>query len=163
MGKTLRIKDGRINFCCRAQDCKHPCCGPFSGISNELDNIDGRPFDEIVLTENDRKSICENGFSHLVEEGYSPLTGKKYYKMALQPDGTCKAWVDGKCLIHDFSPAICRAFPFYYDMFSGLCAITCDGFGDDRWTELSEHGRNLDAAREMYDFWLRFYDGSKDK
>ena len=50
---TMKIKDGKINFQCKAQNCKHSCCGPFDGISKELCSIDSRPFDEIVLTDED--------------------------------------------------------------------------------------------------------------
>jgi hypothetical protein len=49
----MKIKDGKINFQCKAQNCKHSCCGPFDGISKELCSIDSRPFDEIVLTDED--------------------------------------------------------------------------------------------------------------
>ena len=128
---SVKIKEGKINFCCKMDKCTHSCCGPFEGISNEICNIDHRPFDEIVLTEEDYRVICEKGYAHLIEEGYSEATKKVYHKMALEADGTCKAFVDGKCAIHDFSPALCQAFPFYFDMFSGLCAIECDGFSED--------------------------------
>ena len=153
----LKIKDGQINFRCKAARCQHSCCGPFEGVSDELCSIDCRPFDEIVLTPEDYQQIYENGYADLIEEGYSPEMQKKYYKMALEPDGTCKAWRNGKCVIHDFSPTLCRAFPFYFDMFSGLCAINCEGFSDDTWSDLDNYRGNFDAARRMYRFWLDFY------
>ena len=157
----LKIKDGKINFKCKAERCKHSCCGPFEGITKELCNIDRRPFDEIVLTEEDYRKIYDNGYSDLVEKGYSDEMKKEYYKMALEEDGTCKAWKNGRCTIHDFSPTLCQAFPFYFDMFSGLCAISCEGFSDDCWTDLDDYRSYFDNAKKMYEFWLDFYTEEK--
>lgn len=157
MENKLKIKDGKINFRCKMNGCKHTCCGPFAGISTELTNIDARPFDEIVLTQEDYTALCENGYQHLIEEGISRVNGKKYYKMALAEDGTCKAFIDGKCSIYKVSPTLCKAFPFYFDMFSGLCAIDCEGFSDEHWSDLKNFTPFLDSAKKMYRFWLDFY------
>ena len=157
MENKLKIKDGKINFRCKTNGCKHTCCGPFEGISSELTNIDSRPFDEIVLTPEDYERLCENGYRELVEEGISKVNGKKYYKMALESDGTCKAFKDGRCSIYKVSPTLCKAFPFYFDMFSGLCAIDCEGFSDDTWVEIKHFESFFDSVRKMYRFWLDFY------
>ena len=155
---SVKIKDGKINFRCRMDKCTHSCCGPFEGISKEICNIDSRPFDEIILTDEDYHAMCEHGCEELVEQGYSEVMKKPYYKMALEKDGTCKAWKDGKCTIHDFSPSLCQAFPFYFDMFSGLCAIECEGFAENNpMTDLSVFDRSIDKARKMYEYWLEFY------
>jgi hypothetical protein len=42
-------------------------------------------------------------------------------------------------------------------MFSGLCAIECEGFSDDYWTELNEYQSCFEAAQKMYEFWIDFY------
>ncbi len=157
MSNTIKIKDGKINFCCKAERCEHTCCGPFCGITQELGNIDKRPFDEIVLTEEDYQLLYNNGYADLIEEGYSEEMKKTYYKMALEPDGTCKALINGRCSIHQFSPTLCKAFPFYFDMFSGLCAIQCDGFSDECWTDLKDYESYFLHAKKMYEFWLKFY------
>lgn len=154
---TLKIKDGKINFFCKTHHCQNSCCGPFSGITQELNNIDNRPFDEIVLTPEDYEILYKKGYAHLIEEGYSSETQKKYFKMALEEDGTCKAFINGRCSIHEFSPTLCKAFPFYFDMFSGLCAINCEGFSDEHWTDLSNFKSYFLAAKKMYEFWLDFY------
>lgn len=153
----LKIKDGKINFVCCQSNCKHTCCGPFAGISSELNNIDNRPFDEIVLTDEDYKAIKEGGYEHLIEKVVSPFTGKEYYRMALEENGTCKAFVDGKCSIYKVSPTLCKAFPFYFDMFSGLCAIDCEGFSDNNWVDLKDVSSFVESAKKMYRFWLDFY------
>ena len=155
--QTVKIKDGMINFSCRMHLCQHSCCGPFSGVANNITSIEDRPFEEIVLTPEDYKQIYSSGYIDLVEESYSPQTGKKYYKMALEPDGTCKALKNGLCSINSVKPTLCRAFPFYFDMFSGLCAINCEGFSDEYWTEIENCQYALEAAKKMYEFWLEFY------
>lgn len=157
MENKLKICDGKVNFRCKGQNCKHNCCGPFAGISNELTNIDNRPFDEIILLPEDVARFRENGREDLIEEGISPINGKKYYKIALKEDGTCKALKDGRCSIYQFSPVLCKAFPFYFDMFSGLCAIDCEGFSDDNWAPLEEFDSYIDCAKKMYRFWMDFY------
>lgn len=153
----MKIENGKINFRCKADKCQHSCCGPFAGITNELCSIDNRPFDEIVLTDEDYRIICEKGLLELVEDGYSEIAQKAYHKMALEVDGTCKAWKDGRCSIHEFSPTLCQAFPFYFDMFAGLCAIECEGFSDDAWSDLADYEEYIERARKMYQFWLDFY------
>ena len=157
MPNKLQIKDGKINFRCKTCTCQHSCCGPFAGISAELTNIDGRPFDEIVLTPEDFDALVKNGYAHLIEKGVSKVNGRTYYKMALAEDGTCKAFKDGKCSIYKVSPTLCKAFPFYFDMFSGLCAIDCEGFSEDNWVPIEEFEPYFDYAKKMYQFWLDFY------
>lgn len=157
MAHTLKIKDGKINFACRKDLCQNSCCGPFSGVAENLASLDKRPFDEIVLTKEDYENIFRHGYADLIEEGYSEGMDKHYYKMALELDGTCKAFVNGRCTIHDFSPTLCKAFPFYFDMFSGLCAIQCEGFSDDFWTDIKEYRSYFENAKKMYEFWIDFY------
>lgn len=157
MENKLKIKDGKINFLCKTCSCQHSCCGPFSGISNELTNIDDRPFDEIVLTPEDCENLHSICREDLIEEGISKFNNKKYYKMALAEDGTCKALVNGKCSIYKQSPTLCKAFPFYFDMFSGLCAIDCEGFSEDNWVDIKHFESFFEAAQKMYKFWLDFY------
>lgn len=158
----LKIKDGKINFCCLQGFCQHSCCGPYSAISKSLGNIDKRPFDEIVLTDEDYKRIYDAGYADLIEDGFSPEMNKPYHKMALESDGTCKALVGGKCSIQSIKPTLCTAFPFYFDMFSGLCAIECDGFTDRYWTDINELKPCFDAAKAMYSFWIDFYTDNKN-
>lgn len=156
MGK-MKIRDGKINFCCKMNYCQKSCCGPFAGITHELSSIDRRPFEEIVLTDEDYQQLYNSGYAELIEEGFSVEMQKKYYKMALESDGTCKALKNGKCSIYQVSPTLCKAFPFYFDMFSGLCAIECEGFSDDAWTRLDLYYDYFKHARKMYEFWLEFY------
>ena len=151
-----------INFSCQKHLCKSSCCGPFGGISCELVSVDRRPFEEIVLTPEDYRRIYSAGYAELIEEGFSEQTGKKYFKMALEEDGTCRAFSRGLCSINNIKPTLCKAFPFYFDMFSGLCAIACEGFSDEHWSELEGCLGDIAAAKEMYEFWLQFYSPEQD-
>ncbi len=160
---SVKIKNGMINFSCRMHLCQNSCCGPFAGITSHLTNIEERPFEEIVLTPEDYKKIYSAGHAELIEEAYSEHMGKKYYKMALECDGTCKALKNGLCSINDIKPTLCKAFPFYFDMFSGLCAIDCEGFSDEYWTEVENCSYALESAKEMYEFWLDFYTKKDEK
>ena len=155
--ENVKIVNTKINFSCRMDYCSNSCCGPFKGVNTLINNIEKRPFDEIVLTDDDFNRIYMNGFMDLIETGYSEQMNKSYKKMSLGEDGTCRAFVNGKCCINNIKPTLCKAFPFYFDMFSGLCAINCEGFSDEYWTDVSSYQDCFDSARKMYEFWINFY------
>jgi Fe-S-cluster containining protein len=147
--KSVEIVEGKINFACLKEECPNSCCGPFGGVQRGIDSVEGRDFSEIVLTPEDSKRLIASGCSHLIE-----LTGKKKYRMKLHEDGTCIAFKDGRCSIHNIKPTVCRAFPFYVDMFVGLCGITdCPGFGSG-WTKIEKLSAEIQASKEMYQYWL---------
>ena len=148
----MKIRDGKINFRCKMNYCQHSCCGPFSGVTQELSSIDKRPFEEIVLTPEDYKRIYSAGYAELIEEGFSEVTGKRYFKMALQEDGTCKALSRGLCSINGIKPTLCKAFPFYFDLFSGLCAIACEGIS----TNLSHRISSGSTIHRLNSLALRY-------
>ncbi len=154
--QQIIIKDNKINFKCLENRCLKSCCGPFCGLSNELASLDDRPFSEIILTDKDVDILFKHGHARLIEEAVAP-NGKHYFRMKLMPDGTCTALKSGKCSIHAINPTLCKAFPFYIDMFAGLCAITCPGFDED-WTTMDALKTYFDATKEMYDYWMNFYD-----
>ena len=142
----VKIKDGKINFCCKMSECDHSCCGPFGGITNE-----------------DYERFYNAGLLHFVERGYSEAMKKEYYKMALEEDGTCKAFINGMCSINKDKPTLCVAFPFYFDMFSGLCAIECEGFTDNAWSDLKNYEGCFEGAKKMYEYWIDFYSDKTTK
>jgi len=147
--KPVEIVNGKLNFVCLAERCPEPCCGPFGGVQSGIAAVDGRPFHEIVLTEEDSRRLIAAGHSHLIDmrQGQSD-------SMKLQEDGTCTAFKNGRCSIHASKPTVCRAFPFYVDMFVGLCCVTaCPGFGAG-FTPLSQLVPEIKAAGNMYRFWL---------
>jgi Fe-S-cluster containining protein len=147
--RKLQVIQGRINFTCLKEDCPSSCCGPFGGVQKGIDSVAGREFSEITLTPDDAIRIVQGGYSHLIER---TSTGR--YKMRLLDGGTCSALEAGRCSIHAVKPTICRAFPFYVDMFVGLCGVTeCPGFGSG-WTKVEKLQDEVKAAKEMYTFWL---------
>ena len=156
--RVIQIVDDKINFACLREDCPNSCCGPFGGVQRGIDSVEGRPFSEIVLTSEDANRINASGYSHLIE-----LIDGHHYRMKLLEDGTCSGLINGRCSIHEIKPTLCRAFPFYVDMFVGLCAVTeCPGF-DSGWTKLKNLQGEIDAAREMYSFWLKRLTLSNDR
>jgi len=145
----IEISDNRINYVCLRQKCPCSCCGPFGGVQHGIDSVEGRNFAEIVLTTDDWRRLMDAGCAHLVER--APTGG---YRMCLLEDGTCMAFENGQCSINDYKPTLCRAFPFYIDMFVGLCGVTgCPGFGSG-WTPLQRLSSEIEASRKMYDFWI---------
>jgi hypothetical protein len=150
--EKVKIANGKINYSCLMGDCPSSCCGPFGGVQSGLDSVNGTEFSEITLTTNDSDKIINAGYAHLIE-----LTEKDYYRMKLKPDSACVAFIDGKCSIHSIKPSICKAFPFYIDMFVGLCTVSgsCPGCGGDGWTDLKDISEEISSAKDMYDFWLR--------
>lgn len=157
MSAEPRMNKDSINFRCRMERCGNCCCGPFEGIGGNISNVEKRPFSEIVLTEEDLSALLRNGREDLVEEHVSELTGRTYHTMRTGDDGRCLAHTDGRCSVNGFKPTLCRAFPFYFDMFSGLCMIRCEGFSGDACTELRDCRGSIDAAMRMYAFWMEFY------
>jgi Fe-S-cluster containining protein len=147
--RKLQVINGQINFTCLKEECPNSCCGPFGGVQRGIDSVEGREFSEIALTPHDAHKIVQGGYSHLIER-----TSSGQYKMRLLDDGTCSGLEGGRCSIHAVKPTICRAFPFYVDMFVGLCGVTeCPGFGSG-WTKIEKLQDEVQAAKEMYTFWL---------
>ncbi|HYD22743.1 MAG TPA: YkgJ family cysteine cluster protein [Flavipsychrobacter sp.] len=148
--EKVRMENGEINFSCLVSDCPSSCCGPFGGVHGNLDSLNNIDFGEISLTTNDSNKIISSGHARLIE-----LVGENY-RMKLNSDGSCSAFIDGKCSIHSSKPSICRAFPFYVDMFVGLCVASgsCPGCGGDGWTKLKDLTEEISAAKEIYNFWL---------
>jgi len=147
--KKVEIVDGKINFACLREECPNSCCGPFGGVQHGISSVTGREFSEIILTPDDAPRITDAGYSDFTERGEDG-----FYRMRLLADGTCSAFKNGRCSIHPVKPTVCRAFPFYVDMFVGLCGVTsCPGFGAG-WTDLDRLRSEFEAARRMYTFWL---------
>lgn len=147
--KIVKIIDRKINYACLKKECTRSCCGPFGGVMDGIEPIEDKEFCEIALTKEDSERILSAGFSYLVE-----LAPNGHYRMVLHGDGSCTAFQDGLCSIHEIKPRICRAYPFYVDMFVGLCATTsCPGF-DAGWTPLEELSSEIQAALEIYEYWL---------
>lgn len=166
--------DQAIPFVCLGSECPTTCCGPFHGtraLYGALRQSDlgkrigelasGPPRDEVIsvfteirLSTKDVISLQNAGFDRLIVRRGSPENPGHY--MRLGEDGTCSALAkDGLCSIHPSRPTLCRAFPFYIDLFAGLSMVaSCPGIGAGEQT-VAELGAEIEAVAEMYAFWLK--------
>jgi Fe-S-cluster containining protein len=110
-------------------------------------------FAEIRLTAEDVERLQDAGLDSLIVRRGAPE--RPGYYMRLQPDGTCAALsADRLCGIHPHRPTLCRAFPFYVDLFAGLSMVSsCPGVGAGEQT-VEELKTEIQAAIDMYEFWL---------
>jgi Fe-S-cluster containining protein len=162
----------RIPFVCLGSSCPNTCCGPFHGtraLESALTQADLGPvlgessrneiersiniFAEIRLTPEDIERLQDAGLDSLIVRRGSADQPTHY--MRLQPDGTCAALSpDRLCGIHPHKPTICRAFPFYVDLFAGLTMVSsCPGVGAGEQT-VHDLETEIQAAIDMYQFWL---------
>lgn len=138
-------------FCCLCQSCPDCCCGPYSGFSETLQSVDGRMFNEIILTNQDVDLLVNHGFENFINKGEDGFSRLKTYS-----DGTCTALNNGKCSINQCKPTICKAFPLYIDAFIGVCAIKeCKSVKPN--TDLAFYNEQLRALLDMYQFWIDYY------
>jgi Fe-S-cluster containining protein len=160
-----------LPFTCLGSDCPNTCCGPFHGTRalqpilspSDLGPVLGGDADvnaeqvsifaQIRLTDEDVKRIQSAGLDDLIVRRGSPED--PHYYMKLKPDGSCAALAkDGLCSIHGQRPTICRAFPFYIDMFAGLAMISsCPGV-DAGEQPVEALQTEIGAAIDIYGFWI---------
>lgn len=165
--------DTPINFRCLAEECPNSCCGPFVGFQqltaamrksdlgaargeNDdgfLDNEAQTIFTLIRLSDADVKRLLNNGLGDMIVR--RGTRDEPLYFLRLKKDGSCKAFGEnGRCTIYGARPTVCRAFPFYIDMFGGLATIaSCPGVGAGR-SKLKDHEAEIAAVRELYTLWL---------
>lgn len=151
--KNTKAKKIPWQFRCHSEKCTKSCCAEFDGISPFLTSAEGRSFTQIPLTPDDYSKIVEAGF---IEYTVTTQDGNNFIRT--EQNGTCKAWINGTCALYSVRPTVCKAFPLYIDMFSGLCVITdCDGVeyspnSNKEWTS------ELEAAIKMYKYWISYYE-----
>ena len=160
----------RLPFRCLGEACPNTCCGPFHGTRavdaaltyDDLGAVTGTDsdinpervsiFSQIRLTDQDIERLQAAGYDWLMIRRGDP-DAPDYY-MRLQDDGSCAALgSDRLCGIHPHRPTICRAFPFYVDLFAGLSMVSsCPGVGAGEQT-VARLRPEITAAVEMYEFW----------
>lgn len=144
----LEVHDGRVNFKCLAEKCETPCCGPFAGLDRGLAPCFVTSFSDLYLIEEDIDRLLAAGRGDLLEHS------EHGFRLRLRPDMSCAAFVDGLCSIHTIRPAICRAFPFDFDIFAGLVLIAkCPGVNSG-WSEPEDLSEALDALQKVYRRWM---------
>jgi len=139
------------NFDCLGSSCPNHCCGAFDGITPNLKSVEGRSFSDIILTPEDERSLREGGYDSYIVRGADGVA-----RIKTAEDGTCSALKDGKCLVYEHRPSICKAYPLYLDMFSGLCFVNeCVAFTED--IDVDDCRVALGSLLDLYEFWIDHY------
>lgn len=172
-------EEKEVSWACLGSECPNTCCGPFHGIdftnsiveTTELGKIVQGPYDpqvedfsdkisifgQIRLTLEDVERLQSGGLDSVIVRRGDPDNPSYYLK--LEEDGSCAMLnEDNTCSIYEYRPTVCRAFPFYYDLFAGLCIVkACPGI-DQGNTPIDEVREEIEAAKDMYKFWLGLKD-----
>jgi len=144
------VQDGRVNFKCLAEKCQTPCCGPFAGLDHGMAPCFVTSFSDLYLLEEDIDRLLAAGRGDLLEHS------EHGFRLRLRPDLSCAAFQDGLCSIHTIRPAICRAFPFDFDIFAGLVLISkCPGVNAG-WSEPEDFRDAIEALQSVYRRWMVF-------
>ena len=165
------LQNAHVTFTCLGTKCQSNCCGPFHGTravlsvlsiqdlgqtvgEHDLVSEDVSIFAQIRLTPEDVDRLRSAGLDHLMV--YRGSVGQMDYYLRLRTDGSCAALkVDGSCSIHPHRPTICRAFPFYFDLFAGLCMVeACPGTNSEP-VPIAERSEEIESAIKMYQHWLK--------
>lgn len=152
--KRVKIKNGKINWVCLRDKCPRSCCGSFKDRNRIYNKLYKSCFnighEEILLTLEDKKIIEKiNGqkFIKILKNGSA------YIK--LNKNGFCPHLKNGLCSIYSIRPQICRAYPFYLDLSSGLNVdILCPGIGQE-WTEIKTIRKYINAMFKVCQFQLK--------
>lgn len=140
-----------IPFKCHGETCSFQCCGDYDGAENVLKPLSSRSFKDIILTEKDVEVIKLHGMEQLV---FWDKDGLGHIKTT--PDGYCFAYKNGKCVINEFKPTICKAYPLYMDIFVGLCVHKeCPAVTSEQ--SLNSFSAELVPFLEMCEFWIHYY------
>lgn len=150
MNRKVKIVDRKINFKCLEDKCPNNCCGAFSGISDDIQPLKNESF-EGLLTKNDIKKMKNCGC-----KDYIDYIDNKNAKLKVASDNTCLLFKEGKCSIYKNHPQVCKAFPFYIDMFSGLSVIVgdCPGVGAG-WTPIEDLYSSIMDTTDVYELWIK--------
>ncbi|MDE5931843.1 MAG: YkgJ family cysteine cluster protein [Lachnospiraceae bacterium] len=138
-------------FQCMGEKCPNHCCGSFDGISQRLRAIGTISFQEILLLPEDKDALCAIGREDLIVEKENGLAIIK-----TAPDGTCEALTGGKCGIYPARPAICRCYPLYMDLFTGICVDEkCPAVSGLSYEAVTAEAK--EALLKVYAYWLKYY------
>jgi Fe-S-cluster containining protein len=144
----VEIRDNRVNFKCLAEKCETPCCGPFAGLDHSLAPCFVSSFSDLYLLDDDVARLLKAGRGDLLE--HTP----EGFRLRLNDDLSCSAFQNGLCSIHSLRPAVCRAFPFDFDVFAGLVLISkCPGVNSG-WSDPGDFPNAVEALTEVYERWI---------
>lgn len=143
---------------CKGLECKNNCCLAFDGISERISPFSPSvKFSDIILSSDDYNLIVQNGYSDYLE-----INANGLMKLRTSSNGACSAFVNGKCGIYSCRPMVCRAYPFYIDMFAGLCTINdCCAAPDDY--SISKYAEEIRSVISVYRAWIEYYESVLQK
>lgn len=139
------------NFHCLGRECPDHCCGAYSGVSPKLLPLGKTNPSEIILLPKDLEALKDAGYGELISENADGIA-----RINTSIDGTCSALKDGRCTIYKCRPAICKAYPLYLDMFSGVCVLKeCPAVPSD--ARLEQFSDALKSLLDIYQYWIDIY------
>lgn len=137
-----------VNWRCLGAECPNNCCGPFVGLHMTLEPTTDIRHSDIILLPEDLERLTKISRKDLIKK-----RGGDYF-IKTKEGGTCFALSEGACTIYAARPTLCRAYPFYIDLFTGLSIHTaCPGIEKGNTTP-EEIEPYLKAAKTVYYFWL---------
>jgi Fe-S-cluster containining protein len=123
--KTSKLQ---IHWKCLKEKCPTNCCGSFENKLPFHTPINKIEHDDILLMFDEVKNFTDK--DKFLKDGS--------YFLNLNKDRSCKFFKNNTCSCYDVRPAVCRAYPFYIDLFSGLNIDTsCPGCKKG-WTDIDE-------------------------
>lgn len=145
----VEIRDGHVNFKCLGEKCETPCCGPFAGLGHGAAPCFVTSFSDLYLLDEDVNRLQNAGRGDLLEHT------AQGFRLRLKEDLSCGAFENGLCSIHRIRPAVCRAFPFDFDVFAGLVLIAkCPGVNAG-WSDPHEFSEAIEALEKVYEHWMK--------
>ena len=102
------------------------------------------------MTDEDAKRLKSIERDDLIFKGDNGIL-----RMKTEKAGTCCALRDGRCEIYEARPSICRAYPLYFDLFVGLCALKeCPAFSKKNTTFEKDLKPAIVSLIDVYQFWI---------
>jgi len=133
-----------INWVCLKDKCPQNCCGYFEGNLTRHVSINNIEHHDIIILPKEAEKFKSAGLGEYLEEK------KENFYFKLGEDRSCPFFKNNKCSQYKNRPSLCRAYPFYIDLFSGLNIDTgCPGVGKG-WTNIKKIKPFLKALIKVY-------------
>jgi Fe-S-cluster containining protein len=143
----FRKKEGEveINWRCLQEKCPQNCCGPFSDHLATYAPLKKIKRDDIIVLKEEFERFQKNN----LQNNLVKLNGDHYIKLN-KKDRSCPFFKKGQCSCYNLRPALCKAYPFYLDLFTGInIDLSCPGVGKG-WTKIKDCHTFLSALGIIY-------------
>ena len=139
-----------INWICLKEKCPENCCGYFKDRLPNYRSIKGIKHDEILILPEEVINMTQNYINNKKNSHY----------LKLKKNRSCPFFANGKCNQFDIRPSVCRAYPFYIDLFTGLnIDITYPGVGKG-WTKIGAIKPALKSLIRCYKKHIKDIEGA---